>query len=75
MEPVMAQEEKEYGDQVDFKTYNKLEERGKADKYGVITVPAFLFVNEQGEIVYKVVGQVDLETMRSRIEALVSSPK
>jgi thioredoxin 1 len=73
MEPVVAQLEEEYGDQVDFKAYNTLEERGKVDKYGIAAVPTFLFINAEGEIVDKVVGQTDIETMRSKIEALLAS--
>ena len=73
MEPVIAQLEEEYGDQVDFKAYNTLEERGKVDKYGVSAVPTFMFINVEGEIVDKVVGQTDIETMRNYIEALLAS--
>ena len=74
MEPIVEQLKEEYGDQVDFKAYNTLEERGKVDKYSIAAVPTFLFINTSGEIVDKVVGQTDIETMRSKIEALLASP-
>lgn len=74
MEPIVEQLKEEYGDRVDFKAYNTLEERGKVDKYGITAVPTFLFINVTGEIVDKVVGQTDIETMRSKIEALLTSP-
>lgn len=74
MEPIVEQLKEEYGDQVDFKAYNTLEERGKVDKYSIAAVPTFLFINASGEIVDKVVGQTDIETMRSKIEALLASP-
>ena len=74
MEPIVEQLKEEYGDQVDFKAYNTLEERGKVDQYGIAAVPTFLFINASGEIVDKVVGQTDIETMRSKIEALLASP-
>jgi thioredoxin 1 len=73
MEPIVEQLKEEYGDRVDFKAYNTLEERGKVDKYGITAVPTFLFINTDGEIVDKVVGQTDIETMRSKIEALLTS--
>ena len=74
MEPIVEQLKEEYGDRVDFKAYNTLEERGKVDKYGIAAVPTFLFINAAGEIVDKVVGQTDKETMRRKIEALLASP-
>jgi thioredoxin 1 len=74
MEPIVEELKEEYGDQVDFKAYNTLEERGKVDQYGITAVPTFLFINAAGEIVDKVVGQTDIETMRSKIEALLASP-
>lgn len=74
MEPIVEQLKEEYGDQVDFKAYNTMEERGKVDKYGIAAVPTFLFIDAAGEIVDKVVGQTDIETMRSKIEALLASP-
>ena len=74
MEPIVDELKEEYGDQVDFKAYNTLEERGKVDQYGITAVPTFLFINAAGEIVDKVVGQTDIETMRSKIEALLASP-
>ena len=74
MEPIVEQLEEEYGDRVDFKAYNTLEERGKVDQYGISAVPTFLFINAAGEIMDKIVGQTDIETMRSKIEALLASP-
>ncbi|OFW56894.1 MAG: hypothetical protein A2W01_00460 [Candidatus Solincola sediminis] len=74
MEPVLAQVEQEYGDEVDFKSYNSAQERGKADKYGITVVPTLLFINADGEIVKKVVGQQSLANMRTYIDSLVSTP-
>ena len=67
----MAQLEEEYGDRVDFKEYNTMEERGKADKYGMTAVPTFVFISVDGKVVSKVVGQQSLEFMRSKVEALL----
>lgn len=74
MAPIVEQLKEEYGDRIDFKAYNTLEERGKVDKYGISAVPTFLFINDAGEIVDKVVGQTDIDTMRAKIEALLPSP-
>jgi thioredoxin len=71
MEPIMAQVENEYGDRVDFISYNGLEERDKAGKYGIRAYPTFLFVDGNGEIVDKVVGQRNLASMRDYIERLL----
>jgi|GEM_PF-592476 thiol-disulfide isomerase/thioredoxin len=75
MEPVLAQVEKEYGEQVDFKSYNVMEERGKADKYAISAVPTCLFINADGKIVDKVVGQQNLAGMRNYLDNLVSPSK
>ncbi len=71
MEPILAQVESEYGDRIDFISYNGLEEKGKTAKYGVAAYPTFLFVDENGEIVDKVVGQRNLASMRDYIERLI----
>lgn len=71
MEPVVAQLQEEYGERVDFKSYNTSKERGKADKYGIAAVPTFLFINSNGEIVNKAVGRRDLADMRSYVENII----
>jgi thioredoxin 1 len=71
MKPVLAQVEEEYGDRVDFISYNILEERAKANKYGITAVPTLLFVDADGEIVNKVVGQRDLASVQGYIESLI----
>jgi thioredoxin 1 len=71
MEPLMAQLEEEYGDRVDFKAYNTSEEQGKANEFGIMYVPTFFFIDAEGNIVSKAVGQQSIETMRSKIEALL----
>jgi thiol-disulfide isomerase/thioredoxin len=73
MEPVMAQLEKEYADQVDFLAYNGSQERGKADKYGVMAYPTFVFMDANGKVVSKVVGYQSLDIMRGKVQALLSS--
>lgn len=74
MEPTMEQLKEEYGDQVEFKAYNTQEERSKSSQYGIEYVPTFLFINEDGVIVDRVVGQVDINVMRESIEELLSNP-
>jgi thioredoxin 1 len=75
MEPVLAQLEEEYGDRVDIVSYNTMEERGKAEKYGITAVPTFIFIDADGTVIYKVVGQQSLGFMRDKIESLLASPE
>lgn len=75
MEPIMEQLQEEYGDRVDFKAYNGMTERGKADQYGVSAYPTFIFISEEGTIEAKVIGQVSMEVMRGNIEALLSGSR
>ena len=71
MEPVVTNLEEEYGDRVDFKAYNTMEEAGKADSYGIAAVPTFVFITTDGKVASKVVGQQSLEFMRSKVETLL----
>ncbi|MDY6794878.1 MAG: thioredoxin family protein [Actinomycetota bacterium] len=71
MEPVLEQLEKEYGDQVDFIAYNTMEERGKSEQYAIEFVPTFIFLNAEGEIVDRMVGLVDINTMRDSIKRIL----
>jgi thiol-disulfide isomerase/thioredoxin len=73
MEPVMAQLEEEYGDRVDFLAYNGLQERGKADKYGVMAYPTLVFLDANGKVVSKAVGYQGLDIMRGKVQSLLSS--
>jgi len=71
MEPVVANLEEEYGERVDFKAYNTMEEEAKADAYGVTAVPTFVFITVDGKVNAKVVGQQILEFMCTKIDALL----
>ncbi len=73
MEPVMAQLEKEYGDRVDFLAYNGTQERGKADRYGVMAYPTFVFLDANGKVVSKIVGYQSLDIMRGKVQTLLPS--
>jgi predicted DsbA family dithiol-disulfide isomerase len=71
MEPVVSLLEKEYGDRVDFKSYNTMEERGRAERYGISFVPTFVFIDAEGITVSKVVGEQSLDLMRSEMEKIL----
>jgi len=75
METMLAQLEEEYGNRVNFQSYNRQEEREKAEEFGIGAVPTFLFMDAQGNIIHKVVGQQSQGFMREKMESLLSSHK
>jgi thioredoxin 1 len=73
MLPAMEELRKEYAGRVNFLTANFDEEPELAQKYGVKSLPAFVFFNEKGEVEKKFVGYLSKKGMEREIEAL--SPK
>lgn len=71
MEPVLAQLEDEYGDDVDFISYNVVNEREKASRYGISVTPTFIFLDAAGKEVARLTGYQPEEVMRSSIESLL----
>lgn len=69
----MAQLKEEYGDRVNFRSYDRLEERGKADEYDIGAVPTFVFLGSDGKMAFKVVGYQSFEIMRDKVETLLAS--
>jgi thiol-disulfide isomerase/thioredoxin len=67
MEPVLAQLEEEYGEEVDFLSYNVYEAREEADSYGIRVTPTFVFLDAEGREVSRLTGQQPPDTMRSHI--------
>jgi thioredoxin-related protein len=39
-----------------------------ASKYGVIYVPTLIFIDSKGKVVSKLVGNVDLDSLKSNVE-------
>lgn len=67
MEPVLAQLQEEYGEEVDFLDYNVYEAREEAGSYGIRATPTFVFLDADGREVSRLTGKQSPDTMRSHI--------
>lgn len=45
-----------------------------AIEYGVYGVPETFFIDREGKVAYKHIGEIDMETLTVQIEALLSTP-
>lgn len=68
MMPIVEELEKELGNTYKFAKLNVDEARDISIKYGVISVPTFLFI-KQGEVKGKETGYMSKETLQKKIEA------
>ena len=68
MMPIVEELEKEMGDTYKFAKLNVDEARDISIKYGVISVPTFLFI-KNGEVKGKETGYMSKETLKEKIEA------
>jgi cytochrome c biogenesis protein CcmG, thiol:disulfide interchange protein DsbE len=58
------------------KTYpNGMDPKSRiAIEYGVYGVPETFFIDREGKLAYKHIGEIDMETLVDKIEALLSTP-
>jgi len=67
MEPIVEQLEKELGSKYKFAKLNVDQSRELAIKYGVTSIPTFLFI-KSGNVVHKETGYMNKEDLRAKIE-------
>ena len=73
-EQVMKDLQKEYGDKAAFIVINIDEYRGIEDKYLIETMPSQMFYDKTGEPIWIHKGQIDHDTLRERVDILLSGP-
>jgi cytochrome c biogenesis protein CcmG, thiol:disulfide interchange protein DsbE len=58
------------------KTYpNGMDPKSRiAIEYGVYGIPETFFIDREGKLAYKHIGEIDMETLMDKIEALLSTP-
>jgi|GEM_PF-3027666 thioredoxin 1 len=71
MLPTMRELKKEYSGKVNFLTANFDEEKELAQKYGIDSLPAFVFFNNKGEVEKKFIGYLSKKGMEREIELLL----
>lgn len=67
MEPIIDQLEKELSSKYKFAKLNVDQSRELAIKYGITSIPAFLFIKD-GNVVNKVTGAMSKDDLKSKIE-------
>ena len=70
MSPIFEEVEKELGEKYKFAKFNIDEERDLAVKYGVSSIPTFLFVKD-GKVIGKEVGYMSKDILQSKVESLL----
>ncbi len=74
MKPVVNGLQQEYKGKVDFILINtdaaSANQRQTADQFGVTVVPTFVFVNADGTVAKKLVGELKADAMRAQLSAL-----
>lgn len=75
MLPTMEELRKEYAGRVNFLTANFDEETELAEGYNIRGLPAFVFLNEEGEVEKTLMGYLSERAMRREIDALISGEK
>ncbi len=74
MKPVVDGLQQEYKGKVDFIRINtdkaSAKEQQLADGFGVTVIPTFVFVNTDGSIATKVVGELKANAMRAQLDRL-----
>ena len=68
MTPIFDELEKEFGDTYKFTTLNVDEARDISIKYGVTSVPTFVFIKD-GKVVGKATGFIHKEDLQEKIKA------
>lgn len=74
MKPVVDGLQQEYQGKVDFIRINTDTATGEqqkiADQFGVTVIPTFVFLNSDGTVAKKVVGEIKADAMRAQLNAL-----
>lgn len=70
MMPIFDELEKELGDKAKFAKLNVDEARELSIKYGITSVPTFVFIRD-GEIKYKQDSIISKEDLKNKIEELI----
>lgn len=71
MVPIIDELEQEYGSKYKFAKLNVDESRELAIKYGVTSIPTFIFINEKNEIKGKETGYMSKDDLLGKITALL----
>lgn len=71
--PIIERLKRTYGDKAQFETLDITDEKNSeiVRKYNVTAVPAVLFVDKKGKIVFKHAGMVDEEDLAKQVSRLV----
>ena len=71
MKPVLEELEKELADEVEIKKIDVDEKQDEASKYGVMSIPTYLIL-EDGKEVHRFVGVTSKEVIKNKISKYTS---
>ena len=71
MEPVLEELEKEYSGKVGFKKINVDQNQDESSKFGIMSIPTYVFVKE-GKEIDRVIGAASKDNLKSKIDLNLS---
>jgi len=71
MEPVLEELEKEYSGKVGFKKINVDQNQDESSKFGIMSIPTYVFVKE-GKEIDRVIGASSRDNLKSKIDLNLS---
>ena len=76
MEPIVDGLEENYQDQIEFLRINALSPEGKSayQAYNLLGHPAFTILNQQGEMLWKGLGEQSRQELENQLIAAIQAP-
>lgn len=76
MEPIVDRLEENYQDQVEFRRIDALSPEGKSayQAYNLLGHPAFTLFNQQGELLWKGLGEYSRQDLENQLVAFIKAP-
>lgn len=76
MEPIVDGLEEKYKDQVEFRRIDALSLEGKSayQAYNLLGHPAFTLLNQQGELLWKGLGEQPSQDLENQLLSIIQAP-
>jgi hypothetical protein len=76
MEPIVDGLEEKYQDQIEFRRIDALSPEGKSayQAYNLLGHPAFTLLNQQGELLWKGLGEQSRQDLENQLIAVIQAP-
>ena len=76
MEPVVDRLEEKHQNQIEFRRIDALSPEGKSafQAYNLLGHPAFIILNQQGELLWKGLGEQSSQDLENQLLAFIRAP-